>query len=103
MSRQKAKAVKATAKRGKKLRSGTTFGVVKRERTVIKIPKRTGYVHLHIPDLYNEDISWCHHVKMDWQHLICVPSGGESMSELKALRVCGRCVNLAAWYYNFID
>lgn len=103
MSRRKAKAEKATAKRTRRLRAGTTFGVINRERVEVKIPTRTGWVHLHIPDLYNEDISWCHMVRLDWAHLICLPNGGESMSELMALRVCGRCVKLAAWYYNFVD
>lgn len=67
------------------------------------LPNRTGYVFIHIPDKEWEDISWCHHVAMTWQHLIAYPKRKDSKARLKALRVCSKCVDQCADYYDLTD
>jgi hypothetical protein len=91
MSRQKAQTVKVTAKNTK---DGIKFKLM---------PKRTGWVKLHIPDPYNDDISKCGMVKMVWSHLVCFPRRGDSMEELIDLRVCANCVRQSADDYHLTD
>ncbi len=104
MPQQKAKAVKAIAKRKKRskgFKKGVSLERIENRRT--SLPEKTGYVYIHIPWHGNDEVSWCGLVRMVWGHLICIPNEGDSMSQLISLRVCRRCVKFAAWYYNFTD
>lgn len=91
MSRQKAKTVKVTA-----INKSEGF----KEKS---LPKRTGWVRIHIPDPLNDNVSKCGMVRMIWTHLICIPDYGDSISELIALRVCSNCARQSADEYQLTD